>query len=55
MMKNLVDTDWLENNINNVKILDGSWHLPTSSRNAKDEYKKSYKKLNFFRYRRKLK
>ena len=47
-MKNLVDTDWLENNINNVKILDGSWHLPTSSRNAKDEYKKNHIKNSIF-------
>ena len=46
-MKNLVDTDWLENNINNVKILDGR-HLPTSSRNAKDEYKKNHIKNSIF-------
>ena len=48
MMKQLVDTDWLENNINNVKILDGSWHLPTSSRNAKMNIKKIILKNSIF-------
>ena len=34
----LVDTDWLYNNLNKVKILDSSWHLPTQNRNALKEY-----------------
>ena len=38
-MRQLVSTEWLEKNINNVKILDASWHLPNSNRKAKDEYK----------------
>ena len=38
-MKQLVSTDWLEKNIDKVKILDASWHLPNSGRNAKEEYK----------------
>ena len=29
-MKQLVSTDWLEKNIDKVKILDASWHLPNS-------------------------
>ncbi len=37
-MKNLVSTDWLEKNLNNVRIFDGSWHLPSSNRNALDEF-----------------
>ncbi len=34
----LVSTDWLFNNINNVKIIDSSWHLPNQKRNAYKEY-----------------
>ena len=34
----LVTTDWLENNLNNVKIFDASWHMPSAKRNAKKEY-----------------
>ena len=35
---NLVSTDWLESNLNNVKIFDASWHMPSTSRSAKKEY-----------------
>ena len=38
-MKQLVSTDWLEKNIDKVKILDASWHLPNSNRKAEEEYK----------------
>ncbi len=34
----LVNTDWLFDNLNNVKILDSSWHLPNQNRNANKEY-----------------
>ena len=34
----LVSTDWLSNNLNNVKILDCSWHLPNSKRDSYREY-----------------
>ena len=34
----LVDTNWLEKNINNVKIIDCSWHMPQTSRNGFEEY-----------------
>jgi thiosulfate/3-mercaptopyruvate sulfurtransferase len=37
-MKNLVSTNWLEKNIENVRILDASWHMPNSNRNAYDEF-----------------
>ncbi len=35
----LVETDWLEKNLNQVKIIDCSWHMPQSKRNGFDEYK----------------
>ena len=34
----LVSTDWLYDNIKNVKILDSSWHLPDQNRKAFKEY-----------------
>ena len=33
----LVSTNWLNENLNKVKIIDASWHL-VKSRNAIDEY-----------------
>ena len=51
-MKNLVSTDWLEKNLENVRILDGSWHLPASNRNAQNEFELAHiKNSNFFWYR----
>jgi thiosulfate/3-mercaptopyruvate sulfurtransferase len=35
----LVETEWLEKNLNNVKIIDCSWHMPQTKRNGFDEYK----------------
>jgi thiosulfate/3-mercaptopyruvate sulfurtransferase len=34
----LVSTDWLEKNLTNVKILDASWHMPASKKNAEKEF-----------------
>ena len=34
----LVTTDWLFENLHNVKIIDSSWHLPNQNRNAHREY-----------------
>ena len=34
----LVNTNWLLENLDNVKIIDSSWHLPNQNRNAKKEY-----------------
>jgi len=36
----LVDTEWLARNVTtpDVAIVDGSWHLPTSGRNAREDY-----------------
>ena len=37
----LVSTDWLNKNLNKVKIIDASWHL-VKNRNAAEEYKKEH-------------
>jgi thiosulfate/3-mercaptopyruvate sulfurtransferase len=34
----LVTTDWLEKNLNNIKILDASWHMPNTNRDAYKEF-----------------
>ena len=38
----LVDTDWLESNIEKVKIIDCSWHMPQTQRNGFEEYIKEH-------------
>ena len=35
----LVETDWLEKNLNRVKIVDCSWHMPQTKRDGFEEYK----------------
>ena len=35
----LVETDWLEKNLDKVKIIDCSWHMPQVNRNGYEEYK----------------
>ena len=35
----LVETDWLEKNIQDVKIIDCSWHMPQTKRDGFEEYK----------------
>ena len=35
---NLVSTDWLDRNLNKVKIFDASWHMPNLNRNAYKEF-----------------
>ena len=35
----LVETDWLEKHIGNVKIIDCSWHMPQTKRDGFTEYK----------------
>ena len=37
----IVETDWLANHLQSpdLIVLDGSWHLPTSGRDPKAEYK----------------
>ena len=41
-MNQLVSSEWLNQNLNKVKILDASWHLPTVKRNTFEEYKASH-------------
>ena len=48
-MKHLVSTDWLEKNLDKVRIFDGSWHLPNTNRNALNEFLSAHiKNSNFF-------
>jgi len=44
----LVETDWLEKNLSNVKIIDCSWHMPQTKRNGFDEYKTQHIKNAIF-------
>ena len=34
----LVTTDWVLENLNNLKIIDASWHMPAQKRNPAEEY-----------------
>ena len=34
----LVSTEWLNSNLSKVKIFDASWHMPSTKRNAQNEY-----------------
>ena len=45
---NLVTTDWLESNLDKVKIFDASWHMPSSKRDAKKEYEEKHIKGAMF-------
>ena len=38
----LVSTEWLEKNLSKVRIIDASWHMPSSKRNAYNEYLKAH-------------
>ena len=44
----LVSTEWLDNNHSEVKIIDASWHMPNTNRNAYEEYKKEHIKNAIF-------
>ena len=37
-----MDTDWLEKNVNQVKVIDCSWHMPAEKRNAHEEFKNEH-------------
>ena len=39
---NLVTTEWLDRNLNKVKIFDASWHMPSTKRNAIKEYENKH-------------
>ena len=38
----LVTTKWLKDNLDKVKIIDSSWHMPQTKRNGFEEYKKQH-------------
>ena len=44
----LVETNWLEENLDKVKIIDCSWHMPQTERNGFDEYKNNHIKNAIF-------
>ena len=44
----LVKSSWLEKNLENVKIIDCSWHMPQTKRNGFTEYKKKHIKNAIF-------
>ena len=44
----LVNTDWLEKNLDKVKIIDCSWHMPQTKRIGSEEYQKSHIKNTIF-------
>ena len=44
----LVDTHWLEKNLDKVKIIDCSWHMPQTKRDGFKEYQKLHIKNAIF-------
>ena len=44
----LVTTEWLEDNLHKVKIIDCSWHMPQTNRNGFEEYKKEHIQNSIF-------
>ena len=47
-MKNLVSTNWLEQNLKTVRVLDGSWHMPNVNRNASEEFNSKHIENSLF-------
>ncbi len=47
-MSPLKSTNWLYENIDKVKILDATWHMPNSNRNAFKEYQNNHIKGSIF-------
>ena len=45
---NLVSTDWLQKNLDRVKIIDSSWHMPKTNRSGYNEYLKEHIKKSVF-------
>ena len=44
----LVETSWLEKNLDNVKIIDCSWHMPQTKRDGFNEYRNQHIKNSIF-------
>ena len=47
-MSPLKSSSWLEKNIRKVKILDSTWHMPNSNRNAFKEYEQCHIESSIF-------
>ena len=47
-MSKLVSTNWLQENLSKVKILDATWCLPTSNRNPQKEFEMGHIKNSLF-------
>jgi len=47
-MNPLKSTSWLSENISNVKILDATWHMPNSNRNALEEFQENHIENSIF-------
>ncbi len=47
-MNPLKSTSWLAENIDGVKILDATWHLPNTKRNAFQEYQENHIEKSIF-------
>ena len=47
-MNPLKSTSWVSENIGKVKILDASWHMPTSNRNALEEFNENHIESSIF-------
>ena len=43
----LVSTNWLLKNLNNVKIIECSWHMPNTNRDSYKEYLKEHIEKQF--------
>ena len=41
-MKTLATTNWLANNLDNVRVLDATWHMPNTEKNALKEFKNGH-------------
>ena len=43
-MNQLIEIDWLKKNLNNpqIKIIDGTWHMPGSGLNGFDVFKEKH-------------
>ena len=44
----LVSTKWLEDNLDKIKVIDCSWHMPKTNRNGFKEYKKKHIRNSIF-------
>ena len=47
-MNPLKSTSWLYENINRVKVLDATWHMPNSNRNAFEEFQENHIEKTIF-------